>query len=322
LEREVEQVLSELEAVDAAVTALRAQLENAADDAERARTELEQLRGVAENWERAAAEGCRELAERQRRVEELLATLEEPPKGGSAEQLAIAAAPDEAERRAAREVRRLELGEERARVLEGQITRLEEQVGAQQVELHARLEERRRMEQQAEGFEVERAAQTTLLRETRASLKAAEANLRGREEAIAAGSKRRQDLERQSVHLRGEARGLRARIAAVTARDCSEQEEAATLPPPRCRGGPPSAAGSLAAAGPLPPSAASGEELQASPARAESLRLQHAVVGLWAALRRCEEAPPQQAQAACSSCRTEEEAPAVGRALAARSAAA
>merc|ERR1719393_817493 len=77
LEAEVEQALSELEAVDAAAAALRLELENVVDDVEATRKELTQLKAVAANWERAAADGKRELAERELRVQELLKSL--PP---------------------------------------------------------------------------------------------------------------------------------------------------------------------------------------------------------------------------------------------------
>eukprot|EP00927_Polykrikos_kofoidii_P026157 TRINITY_DN23340_c0_g1_i1.p1 TRINITY_DN23340_c0_g1~~TRINITY_DN23340_c0_g1_i1.p1 ORF type:complete len:751 (+),score=140.64 TRINITY_DN23340_c0_g1_i1:282-2534(+) len=233
LEREVEQALSEMEVVDAAAQALRLQLSNAQDDVEQSSREITQLRGVVANWEHAAREGRRELAERQKRVDDLIAALPREVAaeidavhagiGGGADakvseiDTASSAAASAAAAAAAakREVdcRRQDLVAERAHVLEGQVARLQDQLVDQQVLMQRCIEERRHVEQQADTLLRERESLRIRVHDARAESRTVESQLREREEAMSACLKRRQTFERQIVQLRGEANGLRARIA-------------------------------------------------------------------------------------------------------------
>lgn len=245
LEREVEQALNELEAVDAAVTALRQQFENASEEADESKRELEKLRAVADNWREAAEEGRRELAERERRVQELLDTLAEQ----QAEDEAAGEAAAEVARREHREAleaRQLDVAAKRVLTVESQVERLEEQVTAEADACVARQEERKDLERQAGSVERDRDAQLKAQRDAKAALQAAEEQLKAQEEVVAAGAKRQQAMSRQVVQLTGTRNGLRARRGGATA-----------LAP--------------AAPAPQPP----------SEARTLSLRLQWEVVGLW-----------------------------------------
>merc|ERR1712066_527287 len=94
-----------------------------------------------------------------------------------------------------------------------------------------------------------------------------EAQLKGREGAVAAGLRRRQEQERLLVHLRGEARGLKARLAAANQQNqVPSSGSASRFTEPTLR--------------PFGP---------VSKARSTSLRLQHEVVQLWALLRQCDD---------------------------------
>jgi len=273
LEREVEQALSELEAADAAVVALSLQLENATDDVRGTRRELAQLRTVVADWERAAEEGRQELCERQRRVDELWGTLPD-------ESQEVANAVD----RVAPDKRRLELSIKRIQILQGQTARLEEQLTTQQAATQSSMNERRRLEHQAEVLELEVNGLRAKQRESRADIRTKEAQLKQRETAIANHAKHRQTLERQLVHLRSDANGLRARLATASMARAAPQ---ATAPRPAstklASEDAPKLHGAEAGTGP-----ASGEA-NAMPipeeARAESLKLQHKVVALWAELK-------------------------------------
>lgn len=280
LERQIEQALNELEAIDAANAALQVQLENSQEDAEDSRRELSDLQGVVTSWERAAQEGRRELAERQRRVEELLRELPAPSTQQSATKAAAEAeAARSAEEEAAaeavrRETRRIDLAEERAKVLEDQTARLKEQVAEHHFSMQAKLDERRRLDQQLEALTIERDTLRAQQRDARAAARAAEVNLKGREDAIAAGGLRRQALERQAVHLRSEANGLRVRLANVASLlATSSASDGATAQPSS-----PTRAGTQRA-----PTHSSAS---ASNARATSLALQQEIVYLWGELKR------------------------------------
>ncbi|CAE7225272.1 unnamed protein product [Symbiodinium sp. CCMP2592] len=72
LEQESEEALNQLEALDAAVDALRFKLEVSRDDLESSGAELQQLRCAAESWAKAAEESRRELHDREQRLEENL----------------------------------------------------------------------------------------------------------------------------------------------------------------------------------------------------------------------------------------------------------
>lgn len=281
LEGQVEQALRELEAADAAVTAFRAQLENAADSAESSRRQLEQLREVAANWERAAEEGRQELRERQQRVDELLAVI--PPETTEDEAEAFNASQEAAafaRRQAAR--REAALLSSRIHVLESQTLRLEEQVALQQSTLRARMQERQTLERVVEQLEQDRDSKRAVQRESRASLRLMEEQLKAKEDTLATSSKNQQALERQALQLRGEAHGLRARMA--------QQQAASATAPPRAGASAPAKAtapqvraSSTEAAG-----TEAGTTPQQDHARAVSLQLQHQVVELWEAIRCCD----------------------------------
>lgn len=305
LETEVEQALSELEAADAAVAALRMQLENAAEDVSTTRRELEQLKGVVADWEKAIEEGRRELAERERRVEELLAAL--PPElqliGLSTE---ASSGPSNTEEEPETESgltprrKRLDIAAERVRVLEGQTARLEETVCHRQLAAETAIAERSRLEQQAEALEHERDSLRTALREARAEVREAETRLKRRDEILVATAQKRQALERQLAHSRAEVNGLNARLTSLAAAKAAS-EAAATLP--RSSGSTMMSTDVIAAAAkparaaevdqdPDPELALPGED-----ARAASLRLQREIVKLWDELRCSEQATSLSAAA-------------------------
>lgn len=281
LEKEVEQSLKELEVAEAAVHALRIQLENAHEDAATSRRELLQLRGVVDDWQQATEEGRRQLDERHRRVEELMAALSPPlyTAGPSpayrpqAEQSRAVQA--QASDIASPKSRRLDLVAERVRVLESQTARLEEQVTQQQTAAQASVDERIRLEQQAESLEQERDGLRASLREARAGTRELDTQVKQSEELIAEAARRRQVLERQLLHLRGEANGLRARLAAQASAARTFAE---------------------ANAGDISGAASRVAEEDVREAQAVSLQLQHEIVSLWEALRRS-----QEGAAACSA---------------------
>lgn len=282
IEKEVEQSLTELEAADAAVAALRMQLENATEDVATTRRELLQLKGVVADWETATEEGRRELAERERRVEELLTAL--PPELQVIGETGEPSAASDGGVEVAEDVRlsprrkRLELTTDRVRVLAGQTARLEEQVLQRQFAAEAAMAERRKLEQQAEALERERDSSRAALREARGEVRELEMRLKRRDEVLVATAQKRQTLERQQAHARSEVNGLNARLASLA-------EKAAAVPA-AC------AAPAAAAEGPSNsnPTAPPGEDARAlalhgEDARAVSLRLQREIVDLWSQLR-------------------------------------
>ncbi|CAK9090301.1 Pentatricopeptide repeat-containing protein [Durusdinium trenchii] len=133
LEQESEEALKQLEALNAAVEALRMKLEVAKDDAECSAAQLLQLNSAADSWAKAAEESRQELKDRELRLQELLAVLpaEDPP-----------VETEESDKHLP--------GERPPRVLQQQTDRLQEQVEAQQSLLLQRLEERRALEAQVE----------------------------------------------------------------------------------------------------------------------------------------------------------------------------
>eukprot|EP00913_Durusdinium_trenchii_P001403 g1298.t1 len=180
LEQESEEALKQLEALNAAVEALRMKLEVAKDDAECSAAQLLQLNSAADSWAKAAEESRQELKDRELRLQERSARkICMPP-----------------------------------RVLQQQTDRLQEQVEAQQSLLLQRLEERRALEAQA-----------------RAACRAAESQMKVKEEALSAFARQRKDLEWQSLRLRGEVRGLKARLAAGASEALSARGFAAAARP-------------------------------------------------------------------------------------------
>eukprot|EP00931_Biecheleriopsis_adriatica_P043846 TRINITY_DN25053_c0_g1_i1.p1 TRINITY_DN25053_c0_g1~~TRINITY_DN25053_c0_g1_i1.p1 ORF type:complete len:674 (-),score=180.69 TRINITY_DN25053_c0_g1_i1:126-2147(-) len=262
LEKESEEALVQLEAIDSAVTALRLQLEVAREDVESSKSELAQLRAASDSWVQAAEEGKQELQDREQRLKELLAVLpavEEEPAPDPAAALVSA-------RREEQDSRQRELAAERLKVLEAQTERLQDQVASQQGLLTQRLEERQQLETQTEVLLQERDQQRAAQQDARTALRALESQLKSREEALAADAARRQELERQAVRMRGEARGLRARLPSAPQpqpEPCGEPEGEPERQQPE-----------------------QGDEAEH---RAVSLRLQHEVVELWAALKRCDD---------------------------------
>lgn len=254
LEQAFEEALAQLEAIDAAVEALRLQLEVARDDIESSKSELAQLRSAADSWIQAAEEGTRELKDREQRLNELLGVLpaedEEPATARCEEQ----------------DSRQSQLAAERLKVVEVQMERLQDQVISQQRLLEQRLEERRALEAQVEASVQDRDAQRAAQQEARGGLRAMEQQLKSREEASAASAQRRQYLERQAVRLRGEARGIKARLQAQPEQTMKPQAQAPEKESPDAK------------------SDSNGESSHAC-----SLKLQHEVVGLWAAIKRCDE---------------------------------
>lgn len=283
LEKEVEQALSELEAADATIAALRMQLENATDDVALVRRDLSQLKGVTADWETATDDGRRELLERERRVEELLSAL--PPElqvpGGNLE-----AHP--AEGGLSPRSRRLEIAADRARVLAEQTSRLEEQVCMRQLAAESTMAERGKLEQQAVSLERDRDSLRASLREVRAEVREAETRLKRRDEILVATAQKRQTLERQMAHSRAEVNGLHARLAAVTAAKAASDAAAAAS-----TSGAAAAATDRSPAAATSPAAGGTQVVQALPgedARAVSLRLQREIVELWEQLKRSDEA--------------------------------
>ena len=93
----------------------------------------------------------------------------------------------------------------------------------QRTSLLERLEERKALELQLEALRHERDEQKALQQKARSSLRRAENELKLKEEALSSFAKRRQELERQSVRMRGELRGLKARLAARMPSDQVQQ---------------------------------------------------------------------------------------------------
>lgn len=287
LERESEETLSQLEIVDAVVQALRAKLEVERDNIECSKSELVQLRSAASSWVQAAEDGRKELQDREHRLEELLAVLpaeDDPAQKDPA--FALAAA-----KREEQDGRQRDLAAQRLKVLEGQTARLEEQVSSQQGNLSQLMEDRQAAETQVEALTQERDNHRRAQQEARTELRALEAQLKSREELLAASAQRRQDLERQAVRMRCEARGLRARMSSCAVGVASSTEEEATMKP-------------------TPKEKAAGVEISSAPkgsernpaeglgsldagslddARTVSLQLQHQIVDLWSALKRRDE---------------------------------
>jgi DNA repair exonuclease SbcCD ATPase subunit len=301
LEKEVEQALTELEAADATVTALRMQLENAMEDVATTRRELSQLRGVVDDWEKATEEGRRELTERERRVEELLAAL--PPELQAAG-MDLGCSPGAANDGGAEEEglcediklsprrRRLDLTTDRVRVLAGQTARLEEQVLQRQFAAEASMSERRKLEQQAEALERERDSLRGGLREARGEVRELEIRLKRRDEVLVATAQRRQTLERQQAQSRSEVNGLQARLAALATPKATTEAAASARATPSAT---PRAANAATTSTPPPATPVAAQEnsiplaLPGEDARAVSLRLQREIVDLWSQLRHCDE---------------------------------
>jgi len=265
LEGESEEALNQLEAIDAAVEALRMQLELARDDIESSKSELAQLRSAADSWVQAAEEGTRELKDREQRLDELLAVLpaddEDQPQNPATA------------RREEQESRQTQLAAERLKVVASQTERLQDQVVSQQSLLAQRLEERRALEAQFEALTQERDAERASQQEARAALRAVEQQLKSREEVSGASAQRRQDLERQAVRLRGEARGIRVRLDAQPPQEQTFKPKAPGLAHRE------SSSTDINSC-----STSNGESSHAC-----SLKLQHEVVALWAAMKRCDE---------------------------------
>lgn len=269
LEQQLEQALSELEAADAAVTALRAQLEIANDEVVESRLELSKLQDVAKNWQQATEEGRRELAERGKRLEEMLSSL--PPdllkelgEQFQAEEEAAGAEAAEAARRERDEAaltKQLEQAAKRISSAEAQVERLQEQVAAETSANAVCQEERAELERQLCVAERDREAQSKAHKDARASLQAVEEQLRQHEDAASDAAKRQQALSRQVVQLTGTRNGLRARVSSAATKEALATAE--EIPTVHAR----------------PP----------SEARTLSLRLQWEVVGLREALRAADE---------------------------------
>lgn len=248
LEQQSEEALNQLEALDAAVDALRFKLEVSRDDLESSGAELQQLRCAAESWAKAAEESRRELRDREQRLEELLAVLPVEEAFGPSEE---------------KEPHKSTLADERVCVLGKQTDRLQEQVLCQQRLLAERLEERRALEAQLEGLVRDRDEQKSVQQKARGALRSTEAQLKVKEEELATASRRCQDLQHHSVRMRGEVRGLKARLAACE--PAADTHNKAPAPEP-------------------------GDEAKGSEQRRRiSLRLQHEVVELWKALQKCKE---------------------------------
>lgn len=155
------------------------------------------------------------------------------------------------------------LADERVCVLGKQTDRLQEQVLCQQRLLAERLEERRALEAQLEGLVRDRDEQKSVQQKARGALHSTEAQLKVKEEELATASRRCQDLQHHSVRMRGEVRGLKARLAACE--PAADTHNKAPAPEP-------------------------GDEAKGSEQRRRiSLRLQHEVVELWKALQKCKE---------------------------------
>eukprot|EP00930_Biecheleria_cincta_P077125 TRINITY_DN6438_c0_g2_i1.p1 TRINITY_DN6438_c0_g2~~TRINITY_DN6438_c0_g2_i1.p1 ORF type:complete len:689 (+),score=185.07 TRINITY_DN6438_c0_g2_i1:298-2364(+) len=286
LERESEETLSQLEVIDAVVQALRAKLEVERDNIESSKIELMQLRSAASSWVQAAEDGRKELLDREQRLEELLAVLpadDDPAQKDPAFALA-------ASKREEQDGRQRELAAERLEVLEGQTARLEEQVSSQQGNLSQRMEDRQAAEAQVEALTQERDNHRRAQQEARTELRALEAQLKSREELLAASAQRRQDLERQAVRMRCEARGLRARLSSCAAGAASTEEETTMKPTAKEKAtavqisSAPKGSERNSAEGPGGPDPGSLED-----ARMVSLQLQHRIVDLWSAMKRRDE---------------------------------
>lgn len=277
LEREVERALKQLEAADAAAAALQLSMENTTDAVLNSWQELSQLRSAVSSWERAAEDGQRELAERKQRLDECFATL---PEELVNECRASGVAPREHV-----DTRRLDIALQRAHVLESQISRLESQISEQQMLAKARLEEHTRLDQQVVSNERERDNLRSAVQEARDRRRSMEAQVKVRENAIDAGHKRKQALDRQVVQLRGEAHGLRARLATIAPPPGATAStlEATNNTDMRSCVAAPSSAADFATEDIDDPDAVAGEN-----PRAASLRLQRQIVDLWEELRRCD----------------------------------
>lgn len=311
LEKEVNSSLSLLEAAEATVAALQAQLEVTQEDGASVAAELRQLREVVRRWERAAEEGRRELGERESRLAELASVL---PGGAHGEDECFEEeAPDEAE---AKRLREVALAKERLVVLEKQTKRLEEQVSTQRAVGKAALKERINLERQADALLGERDGRRAEQRQARESLRQVEAMLQAREDEVAACHQRRRAIAREATRLRAELSGLQQQRCATSAAQAAETVAAAAFaagaegasghvqPRAGAAGGhdapsPPPAppdtmmvgdGGQLLCGGP-----AAEEEVVPRPpsrcgaARAVSLQLQREIVKLWEALKHCDE---------------------------------
>eukprot|EP00747_Dinoflagellata_sp_TGD_P026901 gnl/TRDRNA2_/TRDRNA2_132255_c0_seq1.p1 gnl/TRDRNA2_/TRDRNA2_132255_c0~~gnl/TRDRNA2_/TRDRNA2_132255_c0_seq1.p1 ORF type:complete len:499 (-),score=131.79 gnl/TRDRNA2_/TRDRNA2_132255_c0_seq1:18-1328(-) len=256
LDREIEQALKELEAAVAASEALQLHLENEEEDADASRTEADQLRAVVAEWEKAAVESRKDLAERQARVKEMQDTLRGP--GDAKANTAVAVK---------RETKRLDLANDRVRVLEAQVARLQDQVVEQQAALKTYRDEKVRLEQQVQELEQMREGLRNEQRDGREATRAMEAQMKSREEAVENTSKRRQTLERQALQLKGEANGVRVRLSAASARGTPRSST--------------SQGSDVACTDKAMP--------EAEDVRTTSLRLQREIVNLWAAMKSCDE---------------------------------
>jgi len=303
LEKDVDQALSELEAADAAITALRLQLENSTDDVNTTRRELSQLQGVTIDWESATDEGRRELKDRESRVEELLAALpaefqhcivNAEPKAGCGS--GITAAPEADVGSSPRSIRRLDIATDRVRVLEGQTAKLEEQLITRQFAAETSMAERRKLEQQADALEKERESLRQVLRESRGELQEVEIRLKRRDEILVATAQKRQTLERQLAHLRAQVNGLNARLASLAAPKAltDASSTSTSITPAASAAVLPTVAASFAPAalytGPSVECSAVPLALPGEDARAASLRLQREIVSLWEEIRRSDTA--------------------------------
>lgn len=134
--------------------------------------------------------------------------------------------------------------------LEHQVARLEEQVANYQAASSACRHERDTAEAQLEARRQEREWLRRELHQAKASAFAVEAEVREREAAAATAAAQRRRLERQALQLRGELGGLRARLASAGHEGVNNSITCVS-----------------------------------ATARVESLRLQHEVVALQAALR-------------------------------------
>eukprot|EP00933_Yihiella_yeosuensis_P028726 TRINITY_DN2255_c1_g1_i1.p1 TRINITY_DN2255_c1_g1~~TRINITY_DN2255_c1_g1_i1.p1 ORF type:complete len:631 (+),score=188.54 TRINITY_DN2255_c1_g1_i1:64-1956(+) len=292
LENEVEEALSQLEAVDTAVQALKYQYELANEDIEESASELAQLKSAAESWVKAAEEGKVELRDREQRLEELIRVL--PNADGmdldGSEPAAVGPKREEADSRQA------ELAAQRVKVLNEQSERLLQQVESQQSFVAQKMEERRALERQVDALLHERDEQRAEQQEARAALRAVEGQLKSKEEALTLAAKRRQELEKQALRLRCEARGLRARLDAMSA-----ESETAAANAPRTTEAMSAESETAASNAPkttedLPPEPEDLHNVPKGPpqgetrnARQVSLKLQHEIVNLWAQLKACDE---------------------------------
>jgi len=276
LEREVEQALNELEAVESAMAAMRLRLENAVDDERTSSKELAELRAGIEQWQKTAEAGLRELGHRQEQLD-----------------AALAASTAEEEQAAASKVageKRLDMAAEKVKVLETQTSRLSDQVAESEVSLKLKMEEHRRVQQQVAAIEEELKVMRQEQRDMRSSTKALENEIKEHEAVLSSSLRKRQVLERQVVQFKGEASGLHARVASlpVTSRPSTAAASVQAVDAVATSGQKSSDQTLLEGCLPAPvPSIQDVQVLPGETARDVSLRLQREVVDLWAALRHC-----------------------------------